>query len=82
MNPFGAIVGYVVTDFKLGFGQAREAVAVVQFGFEAAPERFGVCVVVAIPASAHALQRAVLRQQVLEMGGGILSWSECTMSPA
>nr|WP_231590793.1 hypothetical protein [Hymenobacter terrenus] len=28
MTSFGVVIGDVVTDFKLGFGQAREAAAV------------------------------------------------------
>jgi len=45
---FGVVVGDVVADFKPGFGQAGEAAAVEQFGFEATPKRFSMGVVVAV----------------------------------
>jgi hypothetical protein len=45
---FRVVTGDVVADFLLGFGQASEAAAVEQFGFEAAPKRFGVGVVIAV----------------------------------
>ena len=53
MPPFGVVVGDVVADFELGFGQAGETAAVEQLGFEAAPKRFGVRVIVAVAAPAH-----------------------------
>ena len=28
MTPFGIVIGDVMTDFELGFGQAREAAAI------------------------------------------------------
>ena len=55
MPPLGVVLGDVVADFELGFGQAGEAAAVGQFGFEAAPKRFGVGLVVAVAAPAPAL---------------------------
>jgi hypothetical protein len=58
----GVVVGDVVADFKLGFSQTGEATAVEQFGLEAALKRFGVGVVVAAAALAHALLRAVPSQ--------------------
>ena len=57
----GVVVGDVVADFKLGFGQAGEVTAVERLGFEAAPKRFGVGVIVAVAAPAHALKCPVLR---------------------
>nr|WP_231402867.1 hypothetical protein [Hymenobacter guriensis] len=48
MPPLGVVVGDVVADSELGLGQAGEVAAVEQFGFEAAPKRFGVGVVVAV----------------------------------
>ena len=48
MSAFGVVVSDVVADFELGFGQAGEVTAVEQLGFEAAPERFGGGVVVAV----------------------------------
>ena len=53
MAPFGVAVGDVVADFELGFGQAGEAAAVEQFGFEATPKRFSMGVVVAVTPPAH-----------------------------
>ena len=52
---FGVVVGDVVADFNLGFGQAGEVTAVEQLGFEAAPKRFGVGIVVAVATPALAL---------------------------
>jgi hypothetical protein len=48
VTSFGVVVGDVVADFQLGFGQAGEAAAVEQFGVEAAPKRFGVGIVIAV----------------------------------
>ena len=73
MTPFGVVIGDVVADFEPDFGQAGEVAAVEQFGFEAAPKRSGVGVVVAVAASAHALHRAVFCDQVLEAGGRVLA---------
>ena len=42
MSAFSVVVGDVVADFEPGFGQAGEAAAVEQLGFEAAPNRIGV----------------------------------------
>jgi hypothetical protein len=73
MPPLGVVVGDVVADFELGFGQAEEAAVVEQFGFEAAPKRFGVGVVVAVAAPAHALLRAVFGNQGFESGSRVLA---------
>ena len=63
----GIVVGPVVADFEIGLCQAGEAVAVEQFGFEAAAERCGVGrtrwgVVVGVVIPAHALDCAVAGQ--------------------
>jgi len=58
MPPLGVVIGDVVADFELGFGQSRKTAAVEQLGLEAAPKRFGVRVIVAVAAPAHALPRA------------------------
>ena len=42
MAGLGVVIGDVVADFELGLGQAGEVAAVGQFGFKAAPKRFGV----------------------------------------
>nr|GFD59484.1 hypothetical protein [Tanacetum cinerariifolium] len=62
MASFGIVIGDVVADFKLGFGQAGKGAAVEQFGFEAAPKRFGMRIVVAVAAPAHVLQGPVTGQ--------------------
>ena len=73
MPPLSVIMGDMVADFELGLDQSRGAAAVEQFGFEAASKRFGGGVVVAVAASAHALQRAVFCDQVFEAGGRVLA---------
>ena len=73
MPPLGVVVGDVVADFELGFGQSGETAAVEQFGFEAAPKRFGVRVVITVAAPAHALPRAVFGNQVFEAAGRVLT---------
>ena len=70
---FGIVVGHMAADFELGLGQSGEAVAVEQFGCEAASKGFGVGVVVAVATPAHALQRAVLCDQIFEAGGRVLA---------
>jgi len=83
MTSFGVVVGDVVADFEPGFGQAGEAAAVEQFGFEAAPKRFGVGVVVAVAAPAHASLGAMRASKPLKRVAEYwLPWSEGTMSPA
>jgi hypothetical protein len=59
MPSFRVVVGDVVADFEFGFGQAWEAATVEYLGFEAAPKRFGVRIIVAVAAPAHALPRGV-----------------------
>ena len=73
MPPFGVVVGDVVADFQLGFGQAGETAAVEQFGPEPTPKRFGVGVVVTIAAPVHALLNTVFSNQVFETGGRVLA---------
>ena len=73
MSPFGTVIGDVVADFEPGFGQPGEAATVEQFGLKAAPKRFGVRVVVAVAAPAHALLRAVLGDQGFKSGGRVLA---------
>jgi hypothetical protein len=73
MSTFGVVVGDVVADFELGFGQAGEVAAVEQFSFEAAPERFGVGVIVAVAAPAPALLGPVSGDQGFETRGGVLA---------
>ena len=69
MTSFAIIViGYVVTDFELGFGLSGEAPAIEWFGLEAASKRFGVGVVIAVAAPAHALQCAMFGDQDFEAG--------------
>ena len=51
----------MVADFELGFGQAGEAPAIEQIGLKTAPIRFGMRVIVAVAAPAHALLGAVMR---------------------
>ena len=41
MVPLGIVIGGVVADFQPRFGQPGKAAAVKQFGFKAAPKRFG-----------------------------------------
>ena len=55
MPPLGVVVGDVVANFEPGFGQTRKVPAIESFVFEAAPKRFGVGVIVAVAALAHAL---------------------------
>ena len=73
MTSFGVLIGDVVAGFQPSFGQTGEAAAVKQFRFEAAPKRFGVGVVVAVAAPAHALHSAVPGEQVLEPRGRVLA---------
>lgn len=54
MTSLGVVISDVVADFELGFGQPGEAAAIEQLGLETAPKRFGVRVVVAVAAPAHA----------------------------
>ena len=42
-------------------------------GFKATPKRFGVGIIVAVTAPAHALQGSVAGQQGLKGGGGVLA---------
>jgi hypothetical protein len=67
------VVGYVLGQFQPGFFQAGEAAAVEQFGFEPAPERLGLGLVVAVAAPAHALRGPVLSKQVAEAGSGVVA---------
>ena len=69
----GVVVGHVVANFKLGFGQVREAAAVEQFDLEAALKRVGVGIVVTAAASARLMLGIALYR---------LLWPECTISPA
>ena len=73
MSAFGVVIGDVVADFELGFGQARKAAAIEQFGFEAAPKGSSVGVVVAVAPPAHTLLGAVLGDQGFEAGGRVLA---------
>ena len=73
MASFGVVVGNVVADFKLGFGQVGEVTAVEQLGFEAAPKRFGVGVIVAVAQPAIALQRPTAGKQLLKADGRVLA---------
>jgi hypothetical protein len=84
MAAFGVVIGDVVADFEPGFGQSRKAAAVEQFGFKAAPKRFGVGVVVTVAAPAHALPGTVFGEPAALKRVAVywLPWSECTMSPA
>ena len=71
MAPLGVVIGDVVANFELGFGQPGEGAAIEQFGFEAAPKRFGVGVAVAAPA--HALHGPVFDDHVFEARGRVLA---------
>ena len=73
MPPLGVVVGDVVADFELGFGQSGETAAVEQFGPEVALKRFSVRVVITVAAPAHALPRAVSGNQIFESGGRVLA---------
>ncbi len=66
MWAFGIVIGYMMTDFELGFFQAGKAVAVKQLRFEAAPKGFDVGIVVAVATPAAALQGPMLRHQVIK----------------
>ena len=59
MTSLGVVISDVVADFQLGFGQPGKAAAVEQLGLETAPKGFGVGVVVAVAAPAHALPGTV-----------------------
>ena len=59
LAALSVVLGHVVADFELGLGQAEVAAAVEQFGFEPAPERFGVGVVIEVAAPTHTLQRTM-----------------------
>jgi len=59
VSALDIITSNVVADFELGFGHAREAAAVEQFGFEAAPKGFGVGVGLTVATPAHALLHPV-----------------------
>lgn len=63
----------MVADFELGFGQTGEEAAVEQLGFEAAPEGFGVGVVIAVAALAHAGHGPVPGQHELKASGRVLA---------
>ena len=62
MAPLGIVVGDVAADFELGSGQNGTTTAVEQRGLEAALNRFGVGVAVAIASPAHALLRMIASQ--------------------
>ena len=72
MVPLSVAIGDIMADFQLHSGQAGKAAAVEQFGFEGAPKRFAVGVIVAIAPLAPALQGSVVGQQ------GPRSWWENT----
>ncbi len=55
MSALRVVVGYIVTDFQARFAQVAEAATVEQFGFEPTPKGFGVGVILAVAAPAHAL---------------------------
>ena len=75
MPPLGVVVDEVMADFKLGFGYARDATAVEQLGFEAAPRQFGMGmgVVVAVAAPADTLRCAVFGNWGFELGSCVLT---------
>ena len=66
-------IGDVVADFEPAFFQARKVAAIKQFGFEAAPKRFGVSVIVAVAASVYALPNPIAGKQLLEAGSRVLA---------
>jgi len=72
---FGSVISDVVTDCELGFRLGGELLAVEQFRLEAALKRFGAGVVVAVAASAHALQRAVVGNPFFAARGRVLASS-------
>ena len=59
----------VEADLKRGFGQARKATVVGQFGLEAVPKGPGAGIVVAVAAPAHAGHGPVAGEQGFETGG-------------
>jgi len=61
MSPFSVVMSEVMADFQPGFNEVAEAAAIEQLGFEAAPKGFGMRIIVAIAASAHALHDLVAR---------------------
>jgi hypothetical protein len=63
----------VLADFELGLSKSGKAAAIEQLGYEAAPKRFGVDIVVAVAPPAHTLQRVVFCDQGFEAGDGVLA---------
>jgi hypothetical protein len=51
--PLSLVIGYIVTDFQTSFGEVAETVPIEQFGFEVAPKRLSVSIIVTVAAAAH-----------------------------
>ena len=73
MAAFRVVIGNMMADSELGCDQTGKAPAIEEFGFEAAPSRFGVGITVAVAAPAPALRGFVAGQSRLEVGGRVLS---------
>ena len=73
MPALGVVIGETMADFQPRFREIAEAAAGEQFGFEAAPKRFSVGVILAVAAAAHALHGLVTSYYGLKVGGRTLT---------